>query len=321
MTDLPVTDRFVSYVTTGGETLLDADWRADAPEEFVVTRARTGAASTLIYQTDYTVEGLGENRGFRIVLLSPSLAGDAYAIEGLFEVLDPVLGTVYVRARYVLARWRGQWVAPSVYAKGDAVRSGGSSYISLFEHTSDASTEPGLGASWPTRWDLVAAKGNAGSGLGGASVHEDLFGLSADDHPHYLTNSRGDARYDPLGAAASVQDNFDLHIADLDPHSQYLKTADAIALTSVNGVSVVNFLTGADTAKVSVAGQTGIVSGSYVEARIYPLATATHSVDEHIVEEIDVYAHTIVPGAGFTITARTRNKPLTGAWSVIWTWR
>lgn len=33
--------------------------------------------------------------------------------------------------------------------------------------------------------------------------HSDLLDLDADDHPQYLTDARGDAKYDPVGAAAA----------------------------------------------------------------------------------------------------------------------
>jgi len=86
------------------------------------------------------------------------------------------------------------------------------------------------------------------------------------------------------------------------------------------GTSAVNFGAGGDMSSVVIA-QPDIVTGSVVQAWLSPVATADHSVDEHIVEELDVFAHSIVPGAGFTITARTRNKPLTGLWTVAWTWK
>lgn len=70
----------------------------------------------------------------------------------------------------------------------------------------------------------------------------------------------------------------------------------------------------------TVTGQTGISGGALVEAWIWPLATADHSVDEHRVEEITVMADSIVAATGFTIFARTNNRPLYGQWSVAWVW-
>lgn len=58
---------------------------------------------------------------------------------------------------------------------------------------------------------------------------------------------------------------------------------------------------GAIDATVAVTGQTGIVSGSLVEAWIRPVDTADHSADEHLIERLRVIAGNIVAGTGFTI--------------------
>jgi len=88
-----------------------------------------------------------------------------------------------------------------------------------------------------------------------------------------------------------------------------------------SGTAAVDFASGADLASTAITGQTGILPGSIVNAWIAPIATADHSIDEHIAEEIQAFAHSIVAATGFTLTARTRNTPLTGQWSVAWTWR
>lgn len=64
--------------------------------------------------------------------------------------------------------------------------------------------------------------------------------------------------------------------------------------------------------------QPAITAGQLAEAWLFPAVTASHNVDDHIYEEIQVTAHSVVAGVGFSITARTRNKALTGAWSVGW---
>ena len=69
------------------------------------------------------------------------------------------------------------------------------------------------------------------SGTGGSSDHGSLTGLADDDHPQYLTEGRGDARYsgvghnhagayDPAGTAASA---VAAHVADANPHTGYLQ--------------------------------------------------------------------------------------------------
>jgi len=74
-------------------------------------------------------------------------------------------------------------------------------------------------------------------------------------------------------------------------------------------------------ASVTVTGQTGIVAGSLVEAWVRLIATAQHSADEHLVEELEIGAGAIVAGTGFTIYGVTRSKTrLYGDWTVGWVW-
>lgn len=83
---------------------------------------------------------------------------------------------------------------------------------------------------------------------------------------------------------------------------------------------------GASDASVTVTGQTGIVSGSLVQAWVTPIATSDHNADEHRVEPIDVKAGNIVAGTGFTIYGMARNftgkecPRVYGKWSVAWRW-
>lgn len=58
-----------------------------------------------------------------------------------------------------------------------------------------------------------------------------------------------------------------------------------------------------DEASVAVTGQAAILSGSLVEAWVFPKATADHTADEHRYAEIRVYAGNVVAGVGFTIYA------------------
>ena len=104
------------------------------------------------------------------------------------------------------------------------------------------------------------------------------------------------------------------------------------------GTATIDFgvLPGASDASVTITGQAAIVSGSFVEAWIRPVATADHSVDEHLVEEIRVVAHSIVAATGFTISGFCTNQlsepdehgmggggyapRLYGLWTVAWAW-
>lgn len=79
----------------------------------------------------------------------------------------------------------------------------------------------------------------------GVTDHGDLTGLDDDDHPQYLNNARGDARYDAIGDAEAAQAAAEAtaaaalsaHEAASDPHPGYV-------LESTLGVSVATLVAG-----------------------------------------------------------------------------
>lgn len=91
---------------------------------------------------------------------------------------------------------------------------------------------------------------------------------------------------------------------------------------ATQGTATVDFgaAPGKSDTSLAITGQASIVSGSLVEAWLAYASSADHSADEHLVEELQVTAGTVVAATGFTIYARTRNKALTGTWSVNWVW-
>lgn len=58
---------------------------------------------------------------------------------------------------------RGSWGTSTGYVTLDLVENNGSSYVATSDHTSGASTEPGVGGSWTTVWQLSASKGDTGA--------------------------------------------------------------------------------------------------------------------------------------------------------------
>lgn len=99
----------------------------------------------------------------------------------------------------------------------------------------------------------------------------------------------------------------------------------------MTGEATLNFgaFPGASDASVAVTGQAGVAPDSSVQAWVVPKATADHSVDEHILEAIKVFAGNIVAGTGFTIYGISDNQlqdpagntpMLWGQWSVRWAW-
>jgi hypothetical protein len=78
--------------------------------------------------------------------------------------------------------------------------------------------------------------------------------------------------------------------------------------------------TGTDMATVDVSGQVGLVSASRVEAWVLAEASADHSIDEHLIEELDVKAGWVVDGTLRVYGRGTGQQPLVGQFNVGWVW-
>lgn len=50
--------------------------------------------------------------------------------------------------------WQGSWITATAYVANDVVENNGSGYVCILGHTSGATDEPGVGASWTIYWDL-----------------------------------------------------------------------------------------------------------------------------------------------------------------------
>lgn len=90
---------------------------------------------------------------------------------------------------------------------------------------------------------------------------------------------------------------------------------------ATTGTAIVDFgaFPGAAYATVDVTGQTGILSGSLVEAEIYVSASADHTADEHAIDPPRIQAGAVTAGVGFPIHAFTTNNYFTwGKWNVYW---
>jgi hypothetical protein len=87
-------------------------------------------------------------------------------------------------------------------------------------------------------------------------------------------------------------------------------TFQAAAGGGTTGTAELDFgaFPGASDASLAVTGQTGIVSGSIVQAWLRPVATADHTADEHLVETLRIEAGNIVAGTGFTIYGFNNNQ-------------
>ena len=75
--------------------------------------------------------------------------------------------------------WQGAWVDGSAYVVNDLVENNGSSYIAIQSHVATSATEPGVGGSWETVWDLMAQKGADGAdGADGVDGTDGTDGIS-----------------------------------------------------------------------------------------------------------------------------------------------
>lgn len=75
---------------------------------------------------------------------------------------------------------------------------------------------------------------------------------------------------------------------------------------------------GVDSVTVAVA-RPSVTATAAVTAVLYPQATANKSMDEHLMERISVWAHDVVPGVGFSVTASSTGPGLlTGIFSTLW---
>jgi hypothetical protein len=177
---------------------------------------------------------------------------------------------------------------------------------------------------------LTPAEGNAAyDALGAATAAVAAHEAAGNPHPVYLTQAEADALYaalvhatrhqaggaDPikLDDLAAPDDNVDLN-ASLTAHglmqkypggtANFLRAdgtfaappAGAGSLTS--GTTTVNFgaFPGKHEATVDVTGQTGLVSTTRIWAWIQPIATADHSLDEHVEENIQAMAYYVADG-------------------------
>lgn len=104
---------------------------------------------------------------------------------------------------------------------------------------------------------------------------------------------------------------------------QQLQSGDSIASSGsvAEGEVELDFGTvpGKDMVSASVARtQITATSATRIAAFVSPKTTADKSIDEHIIDSIEAYAHSPVAGVGFTVTARSTAGLLLGKYNIGW---
>lgn len=119
----------------------------DAGTQPVVNLANDDVAWGDHIRIDVDAAGTGA-KGLGVILYFVPVAVASLVLEGIVGPQGATGG---------ITDWTGQWVTATAYAVNEAVSYNGSSYVASSAHTSGASTEPGVGASWETVWMELAS--------------------------------------------------------------------------------------------------------------------------------------------------------------------
>jgi hypothetical protein len=147
--------------------------------------------------------------------------------------------------------WRGAWGAGTDHAAQDVVGNGGSSYVCLVPHMAAAADEPGAGASWTTRWAVLAAKGATGDltaqgmiGSGPAVLSRRpvngqsasyTLALSDEGASLHMTGATATTVTVPTNSAVSLPLGAEIEIVALGAGGVTIAAATGVTLNGVSG--------------------------------------------------------------------------------------
>jgi hypothetical protein len=95
--------------------------------------------------------------------------------------------------------WKDAWTTATGYSVRDGVSRGGSSFICKTAHTSDAASEPEVGANWTTYWNYLAQRGDTGPAGAGSG---DVLGPASATDSHLAEFSGGTGKVIKDGGVA-----------------------------------------------------------------------------------------------------------------------
>tara|TARA_R110000764_G_scaffold40882_6_gene91482 strand:- start:3937 stop:4257 length:321 start_codon:yes stop_codon:yes gene_type:complete len=90
------------------------------------------------------------------------------------------------------------------------------------------------------------------------------------------------------------------------------------ASSTLFGVATLDFGDGSLSASAVITGIDRVLSNSLIRVDTRMEATPEHSLDELLIDPIQVNAHSLVVGVGFTITGRMDNAPANGTYIINW---
>lgn len=148
----------------------------------------------------------------------------------------------------------------------------------------------------------IAASVNGDGGPGGTTDHGALSGLNDDDHPQYLTQGRGDARYSQLGHGHSISDVSGLQTAlDGKANTSHTHTASQISDSTTAGRSL---LTAVDAAAQRTA--LGLGTAATTNSTAYAAASHTHAAGDVTSGTFDIARLPVAPSGTSSTTQVVR---------------
>jgi len=183
----------------GSTTAFSVTWPFFLSSDLVVTLvASTGAETVQTISTHYSVSGGTDSDGLpatgtvtmvtapasgetlRIERATPNTQASVWTKSGSFsaKTLEAALDRRTLVAQETSYQRqltnRSAWATATDYDQYDFVTHNGNSYVALSDHTSAATSEPGIGATWTTYWAILA------KGVSSGIVWEFNTGTSGD---------------------------------------------------------------------------------------------------------------------------------------------
>jgi hypothetical protein len=177
VTDLPESMSALPVKATRASKLLgfDADGNPDTSNS---VSSITALSAQYADEAEASADAAALSEGNASASASAA-ASSASAASGSASAASASAAAAAASALDAGLNWRSTWVTATAYATSDAVTYNGSTYFCILAHTSGASTQPGIGASWATYWEVLAARGASGSGSGDLVASNNLSDVAS----------------------------------------------------------------------------------------------------------------------------------------------